>query len=444
MVRNSVRCHRGLGRILATPCIVVLLGYMSCGGGGSPEAGPVPSAGFSLSSTALSFADQGVGSTSSPLSVSLTNVGNATLVISNVQVTGSDPADFTLTNHCGSSLPASAQCTITASFSPSAAGKRTASVVFTDNAASSPQALSLDGTGTAPGLSLSAATLTFGSQIVGTTSAPQTLTLTNDGNAALSISSLELTGADPDDFPETTTCGTTVPAAGSCTVRVTFRPTASGSRTASVSISDNASGGLKAVSITGTGMPSVGLSLSPSNLSFGSQAVGTTSAAEIVTLTNTGSGALSVSSIAMTGANPADFAETGNTCGSSLAPGGACTVEVTFTPSIAGARTATLSFTDNAGGSPQTVGLTGTGIPDVILNWGASPSSGVMGYDVYRGTASGGESTTPLNSTPIEGTTYVDDTVTPGTTYYYILRSIGPNGVESAPSNEATATVPGS
>jgi fibronectin type 3 domain-containing protein len=88
------------------------------------------------------------------------------------------------------------------------------------------------------------------------------------------------------------------------------------------------------------------------------------------------------------------------------------------------------------------VSLSGTGIHDVILSWAASASSGVVGYNVYRGTASGGESTTPLNTTVISGTGYTDASVTAGATYYYVVTAVASDGVQSAASNETKATVP--
>jgi fibronectin type 3 domain-containing protein len=115
---------------------------------------------------------------------------------------------------------------------------------------------------------------------------------------------------------------------------------------------------------------------------------------------------------------------------------------VMFTPSVVGGEVASLSISDNASGSPQAVSLSGTGIHDVILSWAASASSGVVGYDVYRGISSGGESTTPLNSTPINGTTFVDGNVTAGATYYYVVTAVASDGVQSAASNETQATVP--
>ena len=212
---------------------------------------------------------------------------------------------------------------------------------------------------TSPAASLSPTSLTFASQTVGATSAAQTITLNNTGNAALSITSIALTGTNPSDFAQTNTCGSSVAAGANCTISVTFTPTASGTRTAAVTLTDNATGSPQTVSLTGTGTAAVA-SLSPTSLTFASQAVGATSAAQTITLNNTGNAALTLTSIALTGTNPSDFAQT-NTCGSSVAAGANCTISVTFRPTASGTRTAAVTLTDNATGSPQTVSLTGTG-----------------------------------------------------------------------------------
>jgi hypothetical protein len=183
-------------------------------------------------------------------------------------------------------------------------------------------------------------------------------------------------------------------------------------------------------------------SLSSTSLAFGNEPIDETSTAQTVTLSNTGNAALSITSLVIAGTNASDFAEVADTCGSSVAAGGNCMIGVTLTPFAAGQRTATLGVTDNASGSPQTVNLSGTGVHDVILSWAASSTSGVVGYNVYRGTTSGGESSTPLNSTAINGTTYVDASVTAGATYYYVVTAVGSNGVQSAASSETEATVP--
>ena len=185
-------------------------------------------------------------------------------------------------------------------------------------------------------------------------------------------------------------------------------------------------------------------SLSTASLSFDSQAVDTTSATQAVTLSNTGKETLSIASIAVTGANASDFAQT-NTCGTSVAAGANCAIAVMFTPSAAGSRTAALSITDNASGSPQTVSLTGTGtsvIHNVVLSWTASTTAGVVGYNAFRGTASSGPFS-QLNSSSISATTYTDGNVQAGQTYYYVVTAIASDDVtESADSNVASATVP--
>src|SRR5208337_657185 len=134
-----------------------------------------------------------------------------------------------------------------------------------------------------------------------------------------------------------------------CTISVTFKPSASGSRTASVSITDNASGSPQTVSLSGTGTAALA-SLSPTSLAFGNQAVDMTSSAQTVTLSNTGNAALSITSLALTGTNVSDFAQS-DTCGSSLAAGANCTIAVMFTPSVTGTEAASLSIADNSSGS---------------------------------------------------------------------------------------------
>jgi hypothetical protein len=224
--------------------------------------------------------------------------------------------------------------------------------------------------------------------------------------------------------------------------------------TISLSATDQATAGSYAVVVTnpapggGASSPltftvaSPIVSLSPTSLGFGNQAIDMTSATKTVTLSNTGNAALSITSIALTGTNASDFDQS-NTCGGSLPAGANCPIVVWFTPSIAGTEAASLSITDNASGSSQTVSLSGTGTHDVILSWTASTTPGVVGYDVYRGATSGGESATPLNSSPINGTTYTDATVQAGQTYYYVVTAVASNDVtQSANSNQVSASVP--
>jgi len=408
---------------------------------GSGVAAPIAS----LSPSNLTFASQALGTSSGAKAVMLMNSGGTALSISSIALTGANPSDFAQTNTCGSSVAAGGNCTISVTFTPTACGTRTATVTVTDNATGSPQSVSLSGTGgnTGAAASLSPISLTFSSQTVGTSSAAQTITLNNTGSASLSISSIALTGTNPSDFTQTNTCGSSVAAGGNCTISVTFTPAVTGTLTAAVTLSDNAAGSPQSVSLSGTGGNTGAVaSLSPSSLNFGNEPVDTATSSQTVTLTNTGGAALNITSIAFTGADPTDFTET-NTCGSSVAAGGTCTIAILFTPPADGARAASLSITDNASGSPQSAALSGTGTDDVILAWTASATPGVVGYNVYRGTTSGGESPTPINSAAINGATYVDVNVTAGVTYYYMVTAIASDDVtQSADSIEASATVP--
>ena len=292
----------------------------------------------------------------------------------------------------------------------------------------------------APVASIAPGSLAFGNQTINTTSTAQTVTLTNTGNAALNITSLALTGTNASDFAQTNTCGSSVAASANCTISVTFTPAASGTRTAAVTLTDNTAGSPQTVSLSGTGTASLA-SLSPTSLAFGNQSVGTTSTTQTVTLSNTGNTALSITSLALTGTNASDFAQS-NTCGSSLAAGANCTIAVMFTPSVPGTEAASLSIADNSSGSPQRVPLSVAGTHDVILSWTASTTPGVVGYNVYRGTTSGGPYPTQLNSTPINGTTYSDETVQAGQTYYYVVTAVASDDVtQSADSVPAPATV---
>ncbi len=315
----------------------------------------------SLTSTGLSFANQNVGTTSTAQSVTLNNTGTGALTITSIAVAGANPGDFAETNTCGSGVAAGGSCSFSVTFTPTATGSRGASISITDNAAGSPHTITLSGTGIGvPIVSLTSTGLSFANQNVGTTSTAQSVTLNNTGTGALTITSIAVSGANPGDFAQTNTCGSGVAAGGSCSFSVTFTPTATGSRGASISITDNAAGSPHSITLSGTGVGVPIVSLTSTSLSFANQNVGTTSTAQSVTLNNTGTATLLISSIALSGANPGDFAQT-NTCGSGVLAGGNCSISVTFTPTTTGSRSASLTITDNAASSPQTVTLTGTG-----------------------------------------------------------------------------------
>jgi hypothetical protein len=318
---------------------------------GSPQTVALTGTGLSavaaLTPASLTFSGTQVGTTSIAQAVTLTNQGNSNMTISNIAVSG----NYAQTNNCPGTLAASASCAINVTFTPTATGTRTGTLSVNDNAAGSPQTVALAGTGLSALAALTPASLAFTSTAVGTTSAAQTVTLTNQGNGSLSITNIGITG----DYAQTNNCSSTLASSASCTINVTFTPTATGTRSSTLAVTDSATGSPQTVTLSGTGL-SAAVALTPTNLAFSSAPIGTTSAAQTVTLTNQGNATLSISKVSVTG----NFAQTNN-CSSTLVAAASCTVSVTFTPKAAGSLTGTLSITDSGSGSPQTATLIGTG-----------------------------------------------------------------------------------
>jgi hypothetical protein len=330
--------------------------------------GIAPANSISLSQTTVVFDQQVVGTPSPQMAVYYYNQSSVTVNISNVTLSGG--TDFTQTNNCnGAAISANGFCRFLITFNPSTAGIRTGSISITDSAPGSPRAISLAGTGStvpAPAVTLAPSSLTFASQAAGTTSAPQNVNLTNSGESNLTISSITLTGANASDYSQTNNCSSTLTAGFSCTIAVTFHPTATGNRTGSLSVTDNAGGSPQTVAITGTGtagsLPQV--TFNPTSLAFSNVPVNTTSASQPSVLKNTGNAALNISGIAVTGGLPGDFAQTNN-CPASLAMNATCTVNVTFNPSSVIDQTASVTVTSNAPSNPG-LALTGNGTAPAV------------------------------------------------------------------------------
>ena len=208
----------------------------------------------------------------------------------------------------------------------------------------------------APAASVFPGSPSFGQVDVGTPGQPPLpLVLTSIGNVALSIPSIAMTG----DFSQLNTCSTTLANEATCQISVTFTPAATGTRNGTATITDNSITGPQIVSLSGVGIQAAA-SLSAGGLGFSSQPVNTTSAAKVVTLTNTGNETLTISAITIS----ANFAiSSGSTCTASnqVLPGANCSVSVSFAPTTSGTISGALTITDNAPSSPQTVSLTGIG-----------------------------------------------------------------------------------
>jgi len=322
----------------------------------------------------LTFQSTTVGTTSSALSATLSNSGNATLNISSIAIGGINSSDFTVTtgaNACGTTLAADASCSIYVTFTPASAMSFSATLTVTDNANPTTQSTTLTGTGTPAPAPIAALTpsLSFTSTTVGTTSSALFATLSNSGNATLNISSIAIGGTNPSDFTVTTganACGTTLAADASCSIYVTFTPASAAGFSATLTVTDNATPITQSIMLTGTGTspPAPIASLTPASLTF-TAVSGTTSTAQTATLSNTGNATLNISGITIGGANTSDFAITTgtNACGTTLAADASCSIYVTFTPASAASFSASLQVADNASGSPQSTTLNGTGTP---------------------------------------------------------------------------------
>jgi Abnormal spindle-like microcephaly-assoc'd, ASPM-SPD-2-Hydin/Beta-propeller repeat len=323
--------------------------------------------------TSFVFGTQTVGTASGAQTVTLTNQGSAVLNMSGIGLTGGDNASFDIvpmgTNPCpimGGTVPIGGTCTVAVNFAPLSSGAKSASLTFNDNAAGSPQIVAFSGTGIAPVAQISTGSLTFAQETVGTTSTAQNVTLSNPGNAPLTIISITMTGADPSDFIETNHCSSNVGANGSCVLNISFTPTGVGNRTAILSISDNAIGSPQTVTLTGTAVQTAA-SLEPTSFNFPLvQLAQTPSQPTPITVMNNGTGVLAITGISFAGANPGDFSET-DTCHGNIGASATCSIQVTFKPMAAGARSATLTVADNGSNSPQSVALSGTAMDFVIL-----------------------------------------------------------------------------
>jgi hypothetical protein len=339
----------------------------------------IPSPTVSLNPYALEYSSQSIGTTSQAQQVLLRNMSSSPLTVASISTTG----DFAETDNCGTSVPAAGSCSLSVTFTPTTAGTNTGSLVLSDNATGSPQSVALSGTVVGSVAVLTPGSLTFPNVSVGASSGAQVVTLTNQGNASLNISGIQITG----DYGQTNNCPSSLLPGANCAFNVIFIPTASGNRTGTLEISDDAVGSPQTVALSGVGLGAV-VVLTPAMLTFPSTQVGSSSASQAVTVANRGNANLNIGNIQITG----DYQQT-NTCPGSLAAGTNCAVNITFTPTVSGIRAGTLSISDNAGGSPQIVELSGAG-SDFSLT--ASPGSDTVNP--------GSVAIYTLTATPVGGT----------------------------------------
>src|ERR1700678_3278375 len=384
------------------------------------QAGSLSSANVTANPTSLSFGNQAQGTTTASQPVVIVNVGASLVTISSVVAS----ANFGETDSCPATLVAGntegSSCVLNVTFTPTVTGTLTGNVTvtYTNAGSQTPQTttITLTGTGTAGAggtISIAPTTLTFGSQAVGTTSATQTVTVSNIGGTAVTFTSIATSG----DFAGATLaqCPSLAVEATPCAFQIAFKPTATGTRTGAITFSDNATGSPQTVTLTGTGTPGTAtVTVTPSSLAFRSQALTTTSAPLSVTVMNTSSGAVNFTGFTTSGPDAEDFGvPLPNTSGGcsltgTLAAGASCTINVLFTPQANGARTATLLIADNATGSPQTVALSGTGVTSSVIisiapggsNTAPTVSGGTAVYGLTIAGAPGVTGTVQLGCVP--------------------------------------------
>ena len=305
----------------------------------NPQTCPIASA------SNMYFGPEVVGTLSAANVLTLTNIRTTPITVSSIATAG----NFTQKNNC-STLAVGGTCQVTVMFGPRTTGPLTGTLTITDTDVTSPQVVKLQGTGGEvtlssskyPGLNLGTSYLD--SETTGS------VTLTNHGKQALSITSINTVG----EYGQTNNCGNSVPPGGTCTIDVTLNPTTTGTLYGNLVVNDSDPTSPQTVRLYGTGSSTL---LNPTGLNFGNEYVGKSSKTKNVTMTNVSPSPLHIGSIAAS----TNYSET-NTCGTSLAAGTACTITVTFTPSQSGSLPGTLTISDADMNSPHILKMSGTGV----------------------------------------------------------------------------------
>lgn len=390
------------------------------------------------SPSTLQFGQVSIGS-SQTMSATLTNRTSSTLTLQRVH---SNASNFTVQSpSLPVAIPPGKNISVAVTFSPTSSAYTAGTVFFNWGDAGT---LGLNGSGTASTqsysrrISASPSSLSFGTVRDGST-ATLSLTLRNNGSNRATISRESTTGgfvAQGLSLPLTLSGGQ------SYTFKIAFSPTTSGSQSGTFAALSSSGYTIVSVPLSGTGSAQGSLSLSPSSVGFGNVNVGSTS---------TKNGTLSASGSSMTvtsaGSNSAEFVLSGITLPKTIAAGSSASYSVTFKPQSSGAASGAISFTSTASGSTVSESVTGTGVAttqpqphSVNLTWNAS-SSKVSGYNIYRGTKSGGPYT-KLNSSVDTATNYDDGTVAGSATYYYVTTAVNSSGQESGYSNQVQVAIP--
>lgn len=378
--------------------------------------------------------------------VVLSNTGGSNLTISQTTVSGTGfgigNLGVPLTLAPGQSVP------LPTTFAPQSSGNFSGSVLIAYSVpknkshgkgappSNGTATVSLTGTGITPGqVTANPSSLNF-SNVQVLSSLTLMDSITNVGGASVTISQATVTG--PGFSFSGLNPPLTLDPGGSVTFSVVFAPLSAGSASGTITVTSNASNPTLSIPLSGTGTAQGQLAASPTSQNFGSVTDGTSSS-------QPGSLSASFANVTVTSAslNNSEFSISGISFPVTIAPGQSVPFTLTFGPQSAGTANGVLSFTSNASNSP-TETLTGNGVAppqhSAALSW-ADGGSGITGYNVYRGSVSGGPYS-KINSALDAIAAYTDDSVLAGQTYYYVTTAVDGSGVESAYSNEAQAVIP--
>jgi predicted extracellular nuclease len=344
---------------------------------------PTPTTAVNLGPSSGSFGSVTLGNSSTGQVFTFNNTGETNITITSVAATG----DYAVNSNCVGTLSAGSSCTTNVVFTPTAAGTRTGALNITTTLVSPVFSATLTGTGVNPSLpTLSSTTLDFGSVTLNTNSAAKTVTITNNANAPITVGSIAISG----DYSQTSNCGTSIVASGTCTVSVIFKPTVLGTRTGTLTVTTTgAAATTLTTALTGVAPPLP--TISPASADFGSQAISVGSTAKTITVTNSATVPVAVGVISLTG----DYSQT-NTCGTSIPASTTCAINVVFTPTATGTRNGTLTVT--------TTGAAATTLTTTLTGVGAAPDFTIAGSSGTTVTVSAGNSgSVGLTFTPAYG-----------------------------------------
>lgn len=392
---------------------LTLAGLPGCGGNGGGNGNPdmgmpvdtgpgidmfVGSATLTMTPATQNFGDVVIGQTSTATTFTVMNTGTAPSSALTVSLSGGSAADFSIgANTCaGMTLATGAMCTVSVTFNPSGGSPRSSSATLTAMGGTASASSALSGRAVADvGFTVSPTPFSFGTTAVGTPTTAHSFTVTNTGGVASGMLSVSLGGLDATQFTiGTDDCtGMTLPAAGTCTIDVTYSPTSAGDHAAMLSVAASP-GGTANAAITGRAQVPAALLMVPSSRNFGSVVSGSMSTSVDFQVRNTGGVATSNITAALSGADASEFAIVSDLCsGAPLAGGATCTISVQFTAGTAGAKTATLTATAGALSAMATLTATSSPLGAITI----TPATHDFGRSTV-GTATGGTTFTVTNT----------------------------------------------